>query len=1195
MQLLDVTLHRVSKYNWFVLGAAFLVANAHAQMEFRGELNVLAKTENNEMNVISLSPNNGDGLFPFYGAGPHTRSVVLPGESLSGDKRGSSGFSFSPVANTEVTFDRGDIEVIAEASITLNGTVMNDETSDYGYYPEASADLNTAVEDGIQLYPENAELYGKPATMEWVGDVTVSRMVVVNNSDTTQAQSAIDFSIRTPPGLDQFEGSLSEYRDEDESDIETDGPSNLSIPTTVILDRSPAILGPPPLDEFATEFNTFSIDVETSARVWTSGPSGAVFSAEVTLNVKNIRLQRVTLVEDNSIVPISQLKSISSSGYDWLGNGEPDTMPVDGDLSWKNQADGVFSDSDNWFETDTSSDVDYSPGEGTVVRFNQAATYSVNIGTETISRLSIGEALNQGQEQFLTFTNANLEVDSLSTDPPGVAIENTGFTLDGGSLTSVFAGIAKSSPAIARLTNATWSNSGRLELGGDGAIFINGASTLSSLETRLGVTGLDLEPALVTLEGENAHWQPGTLSIGYFVPGEVIASGSSRLNAGDISLGTLSSATGVLALESGSTLVATSTTIGDLGGGEVTVADLGTDFQPGDLYVGKSAPGELTLNGGATAIAQSLNIGGESEGATGILSLGGAAEDGTPTTLEIAGNETISVIGAGATQQLDPEDGYVATVDVIDGAYLNINGRIDIGANTSGSVLVDGWEIDTEDRSTLSVGSQLTVGAESKGELSIRGGGFVESEILVLDPFSSTESILNVSGIAEDGPPSKLVINEQLKQLGSDFSITDGAEVTIGLAILGDASSSESIPNQEEIIPTFSISGKDPITGSPSSAEIRTLRVGIGSFDADNELFGPAEVTVLNGADLSIGDSLEIGRVGSGYMYVDGASEGERARNSTLNVTNDIFIGVLSQGEQLLEINNGGHVSSRDGYIDYLDSSSASVRVTRVGGGAHSSWLIERKLSIGSSGILSVGVSGVVTIGDAPEIPGKITIGSGGLLTGTGTISTFFQPETSGIGVDNFSGTLAPGESPGTLTIEGDYFQGPDGTLYLEVEGSLPEARDKLVVTGDVSLSGTVVVVFSNEAPSMGETFELIELSGSYSEENLTMRIEGLESGFNSRCEIVEGTWTLVAESDGILLPSNPVEPIEPLRIAEGKDLAWSIDAANEMVYILETSIDLENWTEIQRYVGKGAPYTFEYSDINGQRRFFRILVEDLL
>jgi hypothetical protein len=81
---------------------------------------------------------------------------------------------------------------------------------------------------------------------------------------------------------------------------------------------------------------------------------------------------------------------------------------------------------------------------------------------------------------------------------------------------------------------------------------------------------------------------------------------------------------------------------------------------------------------------------------------------------------------------------------------------------------------------------------------------------------------------------------------------------------------------------------------------------------------------------------------------------------------------------------------------------------------------------------------------------------SGGVLNGAGMIT--------GPGgttwVANVGGTVAPGTASalGTLTIQGDYFQGPFGQLQVRLGGV---GNDRLAVTGQAILGGTLVTLLT--------------------------------------------------------------------------------------------------------------------------------------
>ena len=98
-----------------------------------------------------------------------------------------------------------------------------------------------------------------------------------------------------------------------------------------------------------------------------------------------------------------------------------------------------------------------------------------------------------------------------------------------------------------------------------------------------------------------------------------------------------------------------------------------------------------------------------------------------------------------------------------------------------------------------------------------------------------------------------------------------------------------------------------------------------------------------------------------------------------------------------------------------------------------------------------------------------LTNASGGVISGNGTINNQQA-------VQNTGGTVAPGSSPGVLTMTGDYVQGAGGTLAIGVSGAAPgTGHDQLVVGGTAQLGGTLSIATSGFAPATGQTFKVLD------------------------------------------------------------------------------------------------------------------------
>src|SRR5205807_3903117 len=120
-------------------------------------------------------------------------------------------------------------------------------------------------------------------------------------------------------------------------------------------------------------------------------------------------------------------------------------------------------------------------------------------------------------------------------------------------------------------------------------------------------------------------------------------------------------------------------------------------------------------------------------------------------------------------------------------------------------------------------------------------------------------------------------------------------------------------------------------------------------------------------------------------------------------------------------------------------------------------------------------VSGGLTAAHANVSGGTLSVGgtltapvdmTGGALKGTGTVDA---------DVTNEAGTIAPGDSPGTLTITGSYDQQAAGTLAEQITGTTPGTQfDRLIVDGDATLDGTLAIDSHTFSPGLHDTFKII-------------------------------------------------------------------------------------------------------------------------
>jgi T5SS/PEP-CTERM-associated repeat protein len=143
------------------------------------------------------------------------------------------------------------------------------------------------------------------------------------------------------------------------------------------------------------------------------------------------------------------------------------------------------------------------------------------------------------------------------------------------------------------------------------------------------------------------------------------------------------------------------------------------------------------------------------------------------------------------------------------------------------------------------------------------------------------------------------------------------------------------------------------------------------------------------------------------------------------------------------------------------------------------------------------------------SIASAVTVKNGVTLGGSGSVGSV---------VVNSGGIVSPGNSPGKLSVNGNYTQNSGGVLNIEIGGASPGAGgyDQLAVSGTATLGGTLNLSLVNGfRPTVGQTFNIITSSseaGNFSTIN--------SSGF---------TATSSAGGGGITLTITSVQPGLPL------------------------------------------------------------------
>lgn len=198
-------------------------------------------------------------------------------------------------------------------------------------------------------------------------------------------------------------------------------------------------------------------------------------------------------------------------------------------------------------------------------------------------------------------------------------------------------------------------------------------------------------------------------------------------------------------------------------------------------------------------------------------------------------------------------------------------------------------------------------------------------------------------------------------------------------------------------------------------------------------------------------------------------------------------------------------------------------------------------------------VNGTVELmpGSTVRVLGATIPVEGGTLQGSGTVVT---PR-----VANSGGTVSPGHSPGTLTVDGDYEQQAGGTLSIEIGGLMPDAEhDVLVVTGTAFLGGTLrVALVDGFEPAPGSSFMVIAAGGLDGRFDMIDMPDGFDVGYTG-AGVVVGPSLCLAD---LTKSSDPLDPTYglPDGVVDGSDFFYYLDsfaAMNLLVADRTTSSD---------------------------------------
>ena len=639
----------------------------------------------------------------------------------------------------------------------------------------------------------------------------------------------------------------------------------------------------------------------------------------------------------------------------------------------------------------------------------------------------------------------------------GRLLVDDGSTIDSSAFS--YLGYKNGSVGSATVTGlgSLWSNSYlSVGHGGIGTLTIQNNGIVKSSSSVLGGSSVSNGKVIVT--GTGSTWESGHLTVGQSGPGDltiekgglstssgatladqgsgsitVTGPGSKWQNTGhEFVIGYASSGVGTLTIENGGIVASGySTQLGLYGTGTVKVTGAGSQWQNSNaLTIGTFGTGNLMIENGGIVTSGYAKLG-EYNKSTGTVAVQGASSLWQNT------NDLWISYSAGNGKLTVADGGEVTVGGTLFTAMKDLSGNGKI--STNGAILDGNVEFNNglQQVQTFGNGGQLIIGTgdfgvgnNTSGTFSVSNGAQLQSENGYLGYNHDSSGTATVTGAGSQWHNANGL---SVGRSGhGELMIKDGGLVTSRYGRLGES---------------FYSSGKVTVTDPGSKWQCEGLALGVGSFGTIGIL------TIENGGSVTSAEAtVGYERDASGTILVTGSG------SQWLN-DGDLTVGYDFDSAGSLTIEDGALATSRNVRLSFYGGSTANAIVRGDG----SRWQISENINVGglqdSNGTLIVEDNGVVEVG------GLLTVGTPGTLSGNGG--------TINGNVINH-GLIAPGSSPGVLTIDGDLTT--DGVVAFELAGIDSGLFDQLIVSGKVHLGGVIEIdLLDGFHPTAGNSFKLLD------------------------------------------------------------------------------------------------------------------------
>jgi autotransporter-associated beta strand protein/T5SS/PEP-CTERM-associated repeat protein len=650
-------------------------------------------------------------------------------------------------------------------------------------------------------------------------------------------------------------------------------------------------------------------------------------------------------------------------------------------------------------------------GSGSLISFSDTSTAgNATITTNGGAQTQFTSNSDGGNARFIT--NAGGTVDfSGSSGPLGDG------NISAGSIEGAGTYQLGTNRLIVGSNNLSTTVSGSIQDSGNGSFTKTGTGTL----TLTGTLNIGGDLSLCNCQTGGLIISGGSATVGSFV--EVDGGTLTVTNGGTLQTIDILAAANIIVNGAGSTVTATGVTaVGFFAPGSITIANGAVFNSQGGaeidtLVVELGTPSVLVTGPGSTwnVGGPALFVGGGSTTGPGMLTVanGGTVTSTAPVSIgDVTGASTLTVTGAGSV--------------------LNALNSLTIGDNSCGCNLVgtltvaDGGVVNSPGSTSIAAGSTLNIGmgglAGAINTPAIANDGQIIANFT--DALTLTAAISGAGSLSKAGAGTLI--------LTGSSTYTGGTTITGGTLQLGDGGANGSIVGNVTNNGTFAINRSDTFTfGGVISGSGAFQQNGTGTtiFTAANTYTGG---TIVNAGTLRLGPGGSLAPTGALTVNAGGTFD--------LNSFNQTVGSLAGAGNVTLGAGRLTTGSDNTG-TTFSGAISGTGGLTKIGAGT-----LVLTGTNPNGGATAVNGGRLTVNGAIPN--STLTVDGGATLGGIGTIGNAI--------INN--GTLSPGNSIGTITVNGSLVMSAAASYLVEIS---PTSADRTNVGGTATLAGSVQAVFA--------------------------------------------------------------------------------------------------------------------------------------